>query len=54
MEDDSPVQFSGMVGDDEDDEVERSVLVNDKGSKKGPSDYVRTYFKLIHVSNYRF
>jgi hypothetical protein len=34
-EDDSPVQFGGMVDNDEDDEAERSILVNDKGSKKG-------------------
>ena len=30
-----------MVADDEDDEVERKVIVNDKGSKRGPSNYVR-------------
>ncbi|KAF8799804.1 hypothetical protein BYT27DRAFT_7221912 [Phlegmacium glaucopus] len=39
-DDDSLVQFGGMVGDDEDDEVERSVVVNDKGSKRGPSHYI--------------
>ena len=33
-----------MVGDDEDDEVERSAVVKEKKSKQGPtrpSDYVR-------------
>jgi len=38
-----------MVGDDEDDEVERSVVVKEKGSKRGPSHYVRA--SLVHVSN---
>ena len=38
-----------MVGDDEDDEVERSVAVKEKGSKRGPSHYVCT--SLVHVSN---
>ena len=32
-DDDSLTQYGGMVGDDEDDEVERSVIVKDKGSK---------------------
>jgi hypothetical protein len=35
-------QYAGMIGDNEDDEVERSAVVNDKGSKQGPSHYVRT------------
>ena len=38
-----------MVGDDEDDEVERLVVVKDKGLKRGPSNYVRT--SLVHLSN---
>ena len=38
-----------MVGDDEDDEVEQSVVVKEKGSKRGPSHYVCT--SLVHVSN---
>ena len=48
-DDDSLTQYGGMVGDDEDDEVERSVIVKDKGSKRGPSQYVR--ISLVHVSN---
>jgi len=32
-DDDSLVQYGGMVGDDEDDEVERLVIVKDKGLK---------------------
>lgn len=36
----SPAQYGGMIGDDEDDEVERSVVVKDIKSKRGPSDYV--------------
>jgi hypothetical protein len=47
-DDDSLVQYRGMVGDDEDDEVERSVIVKDKGSKRGPSHCVR--ISLVHVS----
>ena len=38
-----------MVGDDEDDEVERSAVVKDKKSKQGPSDYVR--ISLVPVSS---
>ena len=38
-----------MVSDDEDDEVERSVIGIEKGSKWGPSQYVRT--SIVHVSN---
>ena len=48
-DDDSLVQYGGMVGDDEDDEVERLVVVKDKGLKRGPSNYVRT--SLVHLSN---
>jgi hypothetical protein len=38
-------QYGGIVGDNEDDEVERSAVVNDKQSKRlgGPSNYVRTF-----------
>ncbi|KIM49896.1 hypothetical protein M413DRAFT_43621, partial [Hebeloma cylindrosporum] len=36
---DSLVQYGGMVGDDEDDAVERAVVVKGKGSKQGPSHY---------------
>ena len=38
-----------MVGDDEDDEVERSAVVKDKKLKQGPSDYVR--ISLVPVSS---
>ena len=38
-----------MIGDDEDDEVERSVVVVDKKSKRGPSDYVR--ISLVPLSS---
>ena len=48
-EDDSLAGYGGMVGDDEDDEVEQSVIMKEKGSKWGPSHYVRT--SLVHVSN---
>ena len=37
------------MGDDEDDEVERSVVVKDKGPKRGPSHYVR--ISLVYVIN---
>ena len=37
-DDDSLVQFKGMVGDDEDDKVEWSVVVMDKGLKQALSD----------------
>ena len=50
MEDyDSLTRYGGMVGDDEDDEVERSVVGIEKGSKRGPSQYVHT--SIVHVSN---
>ena len=38
-----------MIGDNEDDEVEHSVVVVDKKSKRGPSDYVHIY--LVPVSS---
>ena len=50
-DDDSLVRFGGMVGDDEDDEVERSVIVTDKGLKRAPSDCVRT--TLVHGNDNR-
>ena len=50
-DDDSLVQFGGMVGDDEDDEVEQSVIVTDKGLQQAPSDYVHT--TLVHGNNNR-
>ena len=50
-DDDSLVWFEGMVGDDEDDEVERLVVVMDKGLKRAPSDYVHT--TLVHGNNNR-
>ena len=37
------------MGDDEDDEVEQSVVVKDKGPKRGPSHYAR--ISLVHVIN---
>ena len=50
MDDDNSLAwYGGMVGDDEDDEVEWSVVVKDKGSKWGPSHYV--CISLVHVSN---
>ena len=51
-EDDNPlVQYGGMIADNEDDEVERKVVVNDKVSKRGPSDYVHiSLSSLILVS----
>jgi hypothetical protein len=48
-DDDSLVQYGGMVGDDKDDEVERSVIVMDKGFKRAPSNYVHT--TPVHVNN---
>ena len=48
-DEDSLVQYGGMVGDDEDDDVKWSVVVKDKGSKQGPSNYVHT--TLVHVSS---
>jgi hypothetical protein len=50
-DDDSLVQFGGIVGDDKDDEVERLVIVMDKGLKQAPSDYVHT--TLVHGNNNR-
>jgi hypothetical protein len=48
-DDTSPAQFGGMIGDDEDDEVELSAIVNDKKSKRGgANDYVR--ISLIPVT----
>lgn len=46
------MRYGGMVGDEEDDEMERSAIVNDKGPKRGPNHYVRT--SLVHVSNHKF
>jgi hypothetical protein len=45
--DNSPEQYGGMIGDDEDDEVERSVVVNDKKPKRGPSNYVSTISLIL-------
>jgi hypothetical protein len=39
---DSLVWYGGMVGDEENDEMEWSVIMNDKGPKRGPNRYVRT------------
>ncbi|KAF8801772.1 hypothetical protein BYT27DRAFT_7226672 [Phlegmacium glaucopus] len=33
-------RYGGMISDNEDDEMERSAIVNDKGSKRGPNNYV--------------
>jgi hypothetical protein len=38
-----------MVGDDEDDEVERSAVVNHKGIKRSPSNYVRFLKFLVYA-----
>jgi hypothetical protein len=43
------VAYGGMVGDDEDDEVERSAVVNHKGIKRSPSNYVRFLKFLVYA-----
>ena len=40
-----------MIADDEDDEVERKVVVNDKVSKRGPSDYVHISLSSLILVN---
>ena len=47
--DDSLTQYGGLVGNDGDYGVDQSVVVNDKGLKRGPSQYVN--ISLVHVSN---
>jgi hypothetical protein len=51
-DDDSLVRYGGMVGDDEDDEMERSVVINNGVVKRSPTNYVRTLnFYSMHATS---